>query len=472
MSGSPGSKLATLLAVASPRFRLPLPALAPYDRRDLSADVVPAFAMLFLAVPQGLAYATIAGLPPAMDPNLVSAFIEDVDVHRRTAAEVFGIEEGQVDEEQRRIAKAVNFEVVYGQQAFGLAQQLGIPRGQGRQLHSRLLRAPARRRSSLGPMRQSSRTDYETRIHRMLAHIDAHLSEDLPLERLARVASLSPYHFHRIFRTMTGESVSAYVQRRRLESSARRLYADPSATVLEVAIAHGYQNASAFSRAFRGHFGMTATQWRRAEGEARRARLLASRRGPGEERKIGTARDRATWQKISMGSQALPHHAGPQIERIPRVHALGISYVGPYRVEPITEVWRELLGRADELGLIDRETICVGARHDDPSVTEPLFCRYAACVVVPAGTEGKQLASVPSPSWARPTRSSPLGTRPTRSSRTADTCPPARPTSSGTRRAGSSTPSGRASVANSASPWVRGLIPRSMLIGHLTNRSK
>lgn len=63
------------------------------------------------------------------DPNLMSAFLEDVDVHRRTAAEVFGVEEARVTDEQRRIAKAVNFGVVYGQTAFGLAQQLGIPRG-------------------------------------------------------------------------------------------------------------------------------------------------------------------------------------------------------------------------------------------------------------------------------------------------------------------------------------------------------
>lgn len=63
------------------------------------------------------------------DPNLVSAFVEGTDVHRRTAAEVFGVAEAEVTDEQRRIAKAVNFGVVYGQTAFGLAQQLGIPRG-------------------------------------------------------------------------------------------------------------------------------------------------------------------------------------------------------------------------------------------------------------------------------------------------------------------------------------------------------
>ena len=63
------------------------------------------------------------------DENLSSAFRDGVDVHRRTAAEVFGVPEAEVTSEQRRVAKAVNFGVIYGQTAFGLARQLGIPRG-------------------------------------------------------------------------------------------------------------------------------------------------------------------------------------------------------------------------------------------------------------------------------------------------------------------------------------------------------
>jgi DNA polymerase-1 len=60
------------------------------------------------------------------DPNLRSAFIDGVDVHRRTAAEVFDIAEAEVTSEQRRIAKAVNFGVIYGMGAFGLARDLRI----------------------------------------------------------------------------------------------------------------------------------------------------------------------------------------------------------------------------------------------------------------------------------------------------------------------------------------------------------
>ena len=63
------------------------------------------------------------------DPNLTRAFKEGADVHRRTAAEVFEVLESEVSDEQRRVAKAVNFGVIYGQSAFGLARQLGIPQG-------------------------------------------------------------------------------------------------------------------------------------------------------------------------------------------------------------------------------------------------------------------------------------------------------------------------------------------------------
>jgi DNA polymerase-1 len=64
------------------------------------------------------------------DPGLLSAFAEGLDVHRATASEVFGASLGQVTGDQRRAAKAINFGLIYGMSAFGLARQLGIDRGQ------------------------------------------------------------------------------------------------------------------------------------------------------------------------------------------------------------------------------------------------------------------------------------------------------------------------------------------------------
>jgi DNA polymerase-1 len=67
------------------------------------------------------------------DQGLVSAFAENRDVHRATAAEVFGVSEEDVTDNQRRSAKAINFGLIYGMSAFGLAKQLGIGRGEAQE---------------------------------------------------------------------------------------------------------------------------------------------------------------------------------------------------------------------------------------------------------------------------------------------------------------------------------------------------
>jgi DNA polymerase I len=66
------------------------------------------------------------------DESLLRAFAEGMDVHRATAAEIFGIAAADVDPEQRRYAKTINFGLIYGMSAFGLAAQLGISRDAAR----------------------------------------------------------------------------------------------------------------------------------------------------------------------------------------------------------------------------------------------------------------------------------------------------------------------------------------------------
>jgi DNA polymerase-1 len=67
------------------------------------------------------------------DPALLKAFGEGADIHRATAAEIFGVPVAEVTTDQRRYIKAVNFGLIYGMGAFGLAQQLGIERGAAQQ---------------------------------------------------------------------------------------------------------------------------------------------------------------------------------------------------------------------------------------------------------------------------------------------------------------------------------------------------
>ena len=65
----------------------------------------------------------------SQDEGMLNAFANNEDIHRATAAEIFGVDRHQVDNEQRRYAKVINFGLIYGMSAFGLAQNLNIERG-------------------------------------------------------------------------------------------------------------------------------------------------------------------------------------------------------------------------------------------------------------------------------------------------------------------------------------------------------
>lgn len=73
----------------------------------------------------------------SQDPELVAAFKQDADVHKRTAAEIFSISEKEVSPRQREIAKAINFGLMYGKSAFGLSQELKIPRKEAQEIIER-----------------------------------------------------------------------------------------------------------------------------------------------------------------------------------------------------------------------------------------------------------------------------------------------------------------------------------------------
>ena len=75
--------------------------------------------------------------------------------------------------------------------------------------------------------RSNSLSDYEQRINRVIDYVNADSGGDLSLGRLAEVASFSPYHFHRLFRSFTGEPLGRFVQRVRLQNAAKALRSKP-----------------------------------------------------------------------------------------------------------------------------------------------------------------------------------------------------------------------------------------------------
>jgi DNA polymerase-1 len=104
-----------------------IPIRTPEGRRIRQAFVAPAGYKLVAADYSQIELRIMAHL--SGDEGLLQAFAADKDIHQATAAEVFGKPLGEVTSDQRRSAKAINFGLIYGMSAFGLAKQLGIDRG-------------------------------------------------------------------------------------------------------------------------------------------------------------------------------------------------------------------------------------------------------------------------------------------------------------------------------------------------------
>src|SRR5581483_10865613 len=110
-------------------------------------------------------------------------------------------------------------------------------------------------------MKETTRADYLDRVRRVLRFVQEHLDDTLSAERLAAVACVSVYHFHRIFSGLVGESVGEYVRRMRLERAAGELRRT-DLQVVDIALRAGYEAHEPFTRAFRGYFGVSPSLFR------------------------------------------------------------------------------------------------------------------------------------------------------------------------------------------------------------------
>jgi AraC family transcriptional regulator len=225
-----------------------------------------------------------------------------------------------------------------------------------------------------------SRLEYEQRVNRVIDHIRAHLGEALALAAIARVAAFSPFHFHRVFRAITGETLFGFIQRLRIEKAAGALGMHPDLSVLGVALDHGFSSAATFARAFRAHFGMSATEWRAGGAERWRTRQDRVRKASTPLRKPGKAR--TAFAPETVRRKETPMRV--QVRALPAFHVAYMRYVGPYGAHGIPALWHRLLRWMEPRGLCTPERTTLGIAYDDPAITAAERCRYDACVVVPA----------------------------------------------------------------------------------------
>ena len=110
-------------------------------------------------------------------------------------------------------------------------------------------------------MNEENLSRWRSRLERAAALLAGRLDNPPSLEELAKAAAVSPFHFHRIWRALTGETVRQTLLRLRLEVS-RELLQSKDANVTETALAVGFGTPQSFARAFRRHTGMTPSEQR------------------------------------------------------------------------------------------------------------------------------------------------------------------------------------------------------------------
>lgn len=109
----------------------------------------------------------------------------------------------------------------------------------------------------------TANTTYQQRFEKVLRHIDTALDQELSIEQLGEIAAFSKFHFHRQFSAAFGLSAFNYVRLCRLKRAAHQLAFRSEMSVIEIALAHGYDEPESFSRAFKKHTGQTPTEFRK-----------------------------------------------------------------------------------------------------------------------------------------------------------------------------------------------------------------
>jgi AraC family transcriptional regulator len=219
--------------------------------------------------------------------------------------------------------------------------------------------------------------DYIDRINRAIDHVTRHLAEPLPLEEVAQVACFSPYHFHRIFRALVGETLHAFVKRLRLERALYLMSHDRGASLTDVALRCGFSSSSDFSRSFRGQYGVPPSvfdleQFRRARREQMQDALVPAL----------VPHDRHRLERLPAGEN--PDGFAVRLRELPARRVAYVRVQRPYE-GGVVEAAARLVAWAKARGLAGGQWL--GYQWEDPEIVPLERCLYDVAVEIPPGAQ-------------------------------------------------------------------------------------
>jgi AraC family transcriptional regulator len=221
-------------------------------------------------------------------------------------------------------------------------------------------------------VKPATRSFYLDKIDAVVARIVTGLDGAMDLESLAADACLSPFHFHRVFRGMVGETPLELARRLRLERAAWQLVATED-SVTSIAFSAGYETHESFTRAFRAAYGVPPMSFRQ---QGRTRTNLAASCGVHFSAEGGL-------------SAVVPRDTGGttmqvEITTQPALRVGAVRHVGPYN--QVNSAFARLGEIAARAGLFQlKGATMIGMYHDDPESTPPEKLRSDAGIIVPEG---------------------------------------------------------------------------------------
>lgn len=227
-------------------------------------------------------------------------------------------------------------------------------------------------------LKQHTATDYKVRVCQAMNYISQNLGRELSLDEIAEAALFSKFHFHRIFKTVVGETVAGFTRRLRIEWAANRLLSSPQDDITKIALDCGFSSSQNFAKAFRQQFAMSPTEFRNSKNG----------------NKLSKPANALSLQTIYDPETAFENHSSlertnqmkAEIKELPERNVAYVRKMGAYGQETCGQAFGELMQWAGPRGLIGGGEM-LGVYWDNPEVTAPEKCRTDACIGVPPGTE-------------------------------------------------------------------------------------
>jgi AraC family transcriptional regulator len=220
-------------------------------------------------------------------------------------------------------------------------------------------------------MKPDTRSFYVDAVQRVIDQMTANLDDAADLERMARAACLSPFHFHRMFRGMVGETPLELMRRLRIERAAWQL-GRTAVAITEVAFDAGYETHEAFTRAFRAAYNTSPSGFRKRK--YKRIEIAAT---------CGVHFDCSGRAPAFMPRESGGRTMDVQIKDKPEVRVAAVRHIGPYN--QIVEAFSRLDSVVRPAGLLKPGTQMIAIYHDDPESTPTDRLRADAAISVPPG---------------------------------------------------------------------------------------